>query len=133
MKGLLKRWILCIAFHYDMWPTSANSFITRRKPNNWPSNSMLENIKSQGCDVAPVGHHDSQNNDIQWRISFPGEHNLLLDLTDVQILCYALIKIILKENLNTSQKEVVSSFLYKACHDLVCGALFMSMDILKLH
>jgi len=71
---------------------------------------MLENIESQGCDIVPVGHHDSQTNDIQWRISFPGERNLLLDLTDVQMLCYALIKIILKENLNTSQREVVSSF-----------------------
>ena len=71
---------------------------------------MLENIKSQGYDVAAVGHHDSQNNDIQWRISFPSEESLLLDLTDVQVLCYALIKIILIENLNTSQREVVSSF-----------------------
>jgi hypothetical protein len=100
--------VYCI--HYDMWPNSANSFITRRKPNNWPSNSMIEHIKSQGCHVAPVGHHDSQNNDIQWRISFPGEHNLFLDLTDVQTWCYALIKIILREILNTSQREVVSSF-----------------------
>jgi hypothetical protein len=100
--------VFCI--HYDMWPNSTISFITRRKPNNWPSNSMLENIKSQGCDVAPVGHHDSKSNDMQWRISFPGEHSLLLDLTDIQILCYALIKIILRENLNTSQREVVSSF-----------------------
>ena len=100
--------VWCI--HYDAWPNSANSFITRRRPNNWPSNSMLENIKGQGCDVAPVGHHDSDNNHIQWRLSFPGEHSLILDLTDVQILCYALIKIILRENLNTSQREVVSSF-----------------------
>jgi hypothetical protein len=71
---------------------------------------MLENIQSQGCEVAAVGHHDSKSNDIQWRISFPGERSLFLDLTDVQILCYALIKIILQENLNTSQREVVSSF-----------------------
>jgi hypothetical protein len=27
---------------------------------------MLEDIKSQGCDVVPVGHHDSKDNDIQW-------------------------------------------------------------------
>ena len=100
--------VYCI--HYDMWPNSANSFITRNKPNNWPSNSMIENIKNQGCDIAPVGHHDSQNNNIQWRISFPGEHNLSLDLTDVQAFCNALIKIILRENLNPSQREVVSSF-----------------------
>jgi hypothetical protein len=86
--------VFCI--HYDMWPNSTIAFITRRKPNNWPSSSMLENIISQGCDVVPVGHHDSKNNDIQWRISFPGEQNLLLDLTDVQTLCYALIKIILR-------------------------------------
>ena len=83
---------------------------------------MLENIKSQGCDVAAVGHHDSKHNDVQWRISFPGERSLLLELTDVQILCYALIKLILKENLNTSQ----SIF-------MVCGAWFMSMGRLKLH
>ena len=100
--------VYCI--HYDKWPKSANPFITRSKPNNWPSNSMLENIQSQGCDVVPVGHHDSQNNDIQWRISFPGEQTLIFDLSDVQILCYALMKIILRENLNTSQREVVSSF-----------------------
>ena len=101
-------YVYCI--HYDMWPNSANSFITRLKPNNWPSNSRIENIKRNGCDVAPVGHHDSQNNDIQWRISFSGEYDLFLDLTDVQAWCYALIKIILSENLNTSQREVVSSF-----------------------
>ena len=99
---------------YDTWPDSANSFITMSKPNNWPSKSMLDDIKSQGCDVVPVGHQDSKYNDIQWRISFPGERSLLLDLTDVQILCYALIKIILKENLNTSQREVVSSFHIKS-------------------
>jgi hypothetical protein len=46
---------------------------------------MLEHIQGQGCDVVPVGHHDSRNNDIQWRISFPGEQSLLLDLTDVQM------------------------------------------------
>ena len=96
--------------HYDMWPNSANSFITRCKPNNWPSNSMLEDIKRQGCEVASVVHHESENNDIQWRISFPGEQTLFFDLSHVQILCYALIKIILKANLNTSQREVVSSF-----------------------
>ena len=84
--------------------------MTRRKPNNWPSNNMFKNIQSQGCDVAPVGHHDGKNNDIQWRISFPGESSLLLDLNDVQILCYVLIKTILKEIMNTSQREVVSSF-----------------------
>jgi hypothetical protein len=99
--------VLCI--HYK-WPYSANSFIARHRPNNWPSDSMLEHIQGQGCDVVPVGHHDSRNNDIQWRISFPGEQSLLFDLTDVQILCYALIKIILRETLSTSQREVVSSF-----------------------
>jgi hypothetical protein len=57
--------VFCI--HHDMWPNSANWFIIRDKLNKWPSNSMLENIKSQGYDVAPVGHHDSQHNE-QWRV-----------------------------------------------------------------
>jgi hypothetical protein len=52
----------------------------------------------------------SQNNDMQWRISFPVERSLPLDLTDVQIFCYVLIKIILKKNMHTSQREVISSF-----------------------
>ena len=74
---------------------------------------MLKNIQSQGCNIAPVGHYDGKNNDIQWRISFPGEQSVILDLYDVQILCYALIKTILRETLNTSQREVVSSFQIK--------------------
>jgi hypothetical protein len=41
---------------------------------------MLKNIQRQGCDVAPVGHHDGKNNDIQWRISFPG--------VDIDMLVY---------------------------------------------
>ena len=27
--------------HYDIWPNSANSFITRLKPHNWPSNKII--------------------------------------------------------------------------------------------
>jgi hypothetical protein len=109
-SGITKTMDVVYCIPYDMWPDSANSFITRPKQNDWPSTSMLEDIKRQGCDVVPVGHYDSEDNDIQWRISFPGERSLFLDLTDVQIVCYALIKIILKENLNKSQREVVSSF-----------------------
>jgi hypothetical protein len=90
---------------------------------------MLENIKSEGCNVVPEGHHESTNNDIQWSISFPGEHYLLLDLTDVQMLCYLLIKIILRETLKGSGVVIP----YQACYVLVCGALFMSMGRLKLH
>jgi hypothetical protein len=108
-SGITRTMDVVYCIPYDMWPDSANSFITRRKPNNWPSKSMLKDIKSQGSDVVPVGHYESEDNDIQWPISFPGERSLLLDLTDVQIVCYALIIIILKENLNTSQREVVSS------------------------
>ena len=102
--------VYCI--HDDMCPNSANSFITRRKPTNWPSTSMLENIKSEGCNIVPEGHHESTNNDIQWRISFPGEHYLLLDLTDVQMLCYLLIKIILRETLKGSGVVIP----YQACY-----------------
>ena len=116
--GLITKIDVVYCIHHDLWPNSAISFITRRRPNNWPSNSMLENIKNQGYDVAPVGHHDSTNNDIQWCISFPGEQNILLHLTDIQILCYALIKIILRENLNTSQSGVLIP--YKTCNVLVC-------------
>ena len=109
-RGTTTKTDIVECIHYDIWPNSANSFITRLKPHNWPSNKIIWNIQSQGCDVAHVGHHDSKNNDIQWRISFPGEQSLRLNFTDVQILCYVLIKIIQRENLNTSQSEVLSSF-----------------------
>jgi hypothetical protein len=111
--GITKTTDIVYCIQYDTWPDCAKSFITRRRPINWPSNSLLENNQSQACDVVPIGHHDSQNNGIQWRISFPGEHSLLLDFTDVQVLCYILIKIIVRESLNTSQGEVVSSFQIK--------------------
>jgi hypothetical protein len=59
-SGLSTKTDNMFRIHYDMWPNSANSFITRRKANNWPSNRILEYIQSQGCDVAPVGHHESK-------------------------------------------------------------------------
>jgi hypothetical protein len=104
-RGITETTDVVYCIKYDTWPDCARSFITRRRPIDWPSNSLLQNIQSQGCDVVPTGHHDSQNNGIQWRISFPGERSLLSDLTDVQVLCYILIKIIVRESLNTSQGE----------------------------
>ena len=71
-SGITKTMDVVYCIPYDMWPDSANSFIARPKPNDWPSTSMLEDIKSQGCDVVPVGHYDSEDNDKQWRISFSG-------------------------------------------------------------
>ena len=53
-EGLINTWDTVYCIHYHMWPNSANSFITRRKPHNWPSNSIIGNIQSQGCDVVPV-------------------------------------------------------------------------------
>ena len=62
-----------------------------------------------------------------------GEQSLLLDFNYDQhiVLC-------IDQNNTKGKLEYVSErsgvvIPYKACHVLVCGALFMSMGILKLH
>jgi hypothetical protein len=84
-----------------MWVTRSNC--------SWPSS----HVKSQIIDHGVLfGSKGSQNEDIEWRISFSvGEKLLISSFTQTQLLCYALMKILIKDVVNQDSR----------CKDLICS------------
>ncbi|XP_052076446.1 uncharacterized protein LOC127714426 isoform X2 [Mytilus californianus] len=106
--GFLDR---CFCFHCKTWIPQASQWISRSN-NSWPSYNVKQNIIKHGVLVVPIGVKGSLKEDIEWRISFSvGEKILINTFTHTQLLCYALLKIILKDVIAT----------YTECSDLLCS------------
>ncbi|CAC5417819.1 unnamed protein product [Mytilus coruscus] len=103
--------------YFDYWPPCAYDWTTRFKPNGWPEDRIIKQIVSHKCMLAPVGHHDSSDKDVQFRLSITGENILFQHLNNVQVHCYILLKIILKDKLrpilNSDNKDILSSYCMK--------------------
>ncbi|VDI09538.1 Hypothetical predicted protein [Mytilus galloprovincialis] len=97
--------------HCKTWVLSAEQWITRSN-NSWPSHNVKRSIVKHGVLLVPIGVKGSSKEDLEWRVSFSlGEKFLFNTFTHTQLLCYALLKIILK--------DVIASF--SECEDLLCS------------
>ncbi|XP_052097558.1 uncharacterized protein LOC127732550 [Mytilus californianus] len=97
--------------HCNTWVSPAGQWITRSN-NSWPSHNVKQSIIKHGVLFVPIGVKGSPKEDIEWRVSFSvGEKFLINTFTHTQLLCYALLKIILK--------DVIATF--SECEDLLCS------------
>ena len=79
------------------WISPAHKWI-KRPNNSWPSSEIKSKIIHHGVLFVPIGCKGSKNEDIEWRFSFSvGEKLLIYSFTHVQLICYALMKILLKD------------------------------------
>ena len=86
------------SIHCSFWPSDAEEWAQRNRHYGWPTSSDIANITNFGCHLVPVGHTLSPRKEMEWRISFSvAERTLVWAFTHVQIQCYAILKIILKE------------------------------------
>ncbi|XP_063414859.1 uncharacterized protein LOC134696836 [Mytilus trossulus] len=100
---------LCL--HCTSWISQASQWITRSN-NSWPSYKAKQSIIKHGVLFVPVGVKGSPKENIEWRISFSvGEKFIINTFTHTQLLCYALLKILLKDVIST----------YTECEDLLCS------------
>ncbi|XP_071137242.1 uncharacterized protein [Mytilus edulis] len=91
--------VLDIAFvlQCNQWISTAQPWITRSR-RTWPSPDIISKITSCGVLFVPVGYKGSVNEEEEWRISFSiAEKFLIFSFNHTQLLCYALLKIVLKE------------------------------------
>ena len=106
-----------VALKCESWPEIAAEWLTRKREHGWPSPELIDRCKSMGFLVVAVGHPDSDEQEIQWRISF--SHQELLFVTQfnsVQLKCYFLMKLIKKELIQQSIKEeTLTSYHCKTC------------------
>ncbi|VDI23863.1 Hypothetical predicted protein [Mytilus galloprovincialis] len=81
----------------DKWISQAKPWIVRSR-TTWPSPDLISKIISCGVLYVPIGYKGSINENLQWRISFSvAEKILIFSFNHVQFLCYALLKILVKE------------------------------------
>ena len=90
------------SIHCSFWPDATSEWQSRsREYNAWPSTRDIKTIVDFGFYLVPVGHPDSSTNMMEWRISFSvAERTLVWSFNHIQMQCYAVMKIILKEFIN---------------------------------
>ena len=108
---------IAVCIHCPFLP----EFVIKRFENRqskWLQEDFLGDILADGCLLVPIGPRNSEKRSILWRISFAiAEKSIILRMNHAQILCYALLKIILKEGLeqNNSVKDLLCSYFLKTC------------------
>ena len=106
-----------LALNCDMWPEWAREWLTRERQHGWPSSEVIDKCKSLGFLVVHVGHPDSDESDLQWRLSFSHQELLLVrGFNSVQMTCFVLLKVIKKQFIELYIKEeTLTSYHCKTC------------------
>ena len=107
---------LALCFHMYTWPRQAEQWMYRHRPGQWPTDILINDIVNFGCILVPIGPKEIDNNELLWRISFSmAERQLSHSMNYTQILCYALLKLSLKNIIdrNDKVKGVLCSYFMK--------------------
>ena len=98
-------------------PGCASEWFTRRRYYNWPTAEWIDKCKTLGCLFVYVGHPNSEEKHLQWRMSFSlQERFLVTQFNSVQLKCYILMKIIKKDIIHKAVGEKsITSYHCKTC------------------
>ena len=96
---------IAFCFHLHSWPRQGEQWIYRHRPGRWPSDIVIDDIVNYGCMLVPIGPKEIENNELLWRISFSmAEKQLSHFMNYTQILCYALLKLSLRNIIDRNDK-----------------------------
>ena len=105
------------SIHCTFWPNSASEWTQRPRHFGWPSSHDISSIIDFGCHLVPTGHPHSDTKLTEWRISFSvAERALVWSFNHIQMQCYAVMKIILKQFIKikcSSKNFVLCSYFIK--------------------
>ena len=86
------------SIHCSFWPRGAEEWLHRPRRCGWPTSTDITQITDFGCHLVAVGYPLSSSKEMEWRISFSvAERILVWSFNHIQIQCYAVMKIFLKE------------------------------------
>lgn len=96
----------CVAF------SILTRWLNRPRKHNWPPAELKHTISQMSCNVVANGIRGCDDEDIEWRLCF-NEIELLLvrSWNDIQTKVYKMLKMIKRDILRPSQKEVTSFIL----------------------
>ena len=97
------------------WPSQAEEWLHRDRAL-WPSSEVISTISTQGCHLVPVGSHNSDVSEYEWRFSFSvAELMLARFLSDKQKLAYSVLKTLIKSEMKERGIDVFASYHLKTC------------------
>ncbi|XP_063406100.1 uncharacterized protein LOC134690057 [Mytilus trossulus] len=100
-------------FRCKEWITPAQQWIYRSR-TAWPDYKTVTLAVQYGVLFVPIGSTNSLNEDLQWRVSFSVTEKLLIhSFSHTQLLCYALLKIILKDIIKPRHGDLLCSYFMK--------------------
>ncbi|VDI83006.1 Hypothetical predicted protein [Mytilus galloprovincialis] len=83
----------CLPFNAMAWAS--------RHRQQWPPNSAIDKIIKYGCLLVPIGPRTMPDCNVLWRVSFSvAEKQLVYSFNYTQLLCYGLLKLMLKQRIN---------------------------------
>ena len=88
----------------DAFPKAAIGCIRRLLQRGWPSPQVLQDIVTGGCHFVAIPAKLPNFEHLEWRLSFSlAETKLIHNMNHTQFLCYGLLKIFLKEFINSNK------------------------------
>ncbi|XP_076084174.1 uncharacterized protein LOC143054964 [Mytilus galloprovincialis] len=104
-----------VCFHSESIPFKAMPWVSRYQ-QQWPPNSVIDQIIEYGCLLVPIGPRTLTDCSLLWRLSFSvAEKQLVHSFNYTQLLCYGLLKLVLKHIVNTNDhaKDSLCSYFIK--------------------
>ena len=105
------------SIHCPFWPDECLEWVHRPRHFGWPTSQDILSITDFGFHLVPIGHPNSDTKQMEWRLSFSiAERTLVWSFNHVQIQCYAVMKILLKEFIKVRcnpQNQVLCSYFIK--------------------
>ncbi|XP_063406039.1 uncharacterized protein LOC134689998 [Mytilus trossulus] len=96
-------------------PHNAHPWSTRPR-HQWPPNFVIDKIKEHGCLLVPKSPRTISDSHLLWRLSFSmTEKELVHSFNYTQLLCYGLLKLTLKQIINTNDdvNDLLCSYFLK--------------------
>ena len=105
------------AFQCTSWPTQAKPWIHKFRSLKWPSVETINDFKTYGCFLVPVGQPFSSEKELQWRLSFSiQERKLMMALNAIQYKSYVCMKMIKNDFIKPFVKgKALTSYHCKTC------------------
>ena len=99
------------AFSSAMLPKDFDKWLDRPRPYDWPSPTTCSLLKTMDFFVVGIGHANSPEQHLEWRISFSNQELfLMLTLNPTQYRCYILLKTLKKMLKKVAADHFLSSY-----------------------
>ncbi|XP_052102994.1 uncharacterized protein LOC127736485 [Mytilus californianus] len=107
-------------FRCKEWILQAKQWIDRPR-STWPDYKLVTTVVQYGVLFVPIGCKNSPSEDIEWRISFSmAEKQLICSFAHSQLLCYALLKVVLKDIIKPNHGDLICSYFLKTIMFWLC-------------